>query len=69
MDDIEPPEGEMIVAVAAGITGVPLYLTRDSAGCYLSFEHTHPPAELIIAGGRWEWQQAMRAYWLNMAPQ
>lgn len=68
MGDVDLPDGEMVVAVSAAIAGVPLYLTRDPESRHLSFEHTHPPAEMIVGGGRMEWQRSMKSYWLARVP-
>ena len=70
ISDIRPDAGELVVAVSKDITGIPLYLTHTEDFGQMSFEHTHPPSELVVFGGEQErrgYQAAMKRYWIEEA--
>lgn len=62
---MEVEEGEMVVAVSPDLTGIPLYLTHTLDFSQMSFEHTHPPSELLVFGDRAESQRHMKTWWLT----
>lgn len=67
VDDIVVDPTDMVVAVSGDITGVPLYLTHTKDFSQLSFEHTHPPVEYLVFGARWQFQRAMKDWWIKEA--
>jgi hypothetical protein len=67
LSDIDPVSGELVLAVSRDLTGIPLYLSYTSNFSQLSFEHTHPPAELVVFGDRNSYQKDMKYYWLTEA--
>jgi hypothetical protein len=64
MDDIEVAPGGVLVTVSPDLTGVPLYLTHTRDFRQMSFEHTHPPSELMVFGARNEVQRDIKSWWL-----
>ena len=64
LSDIDPIDGEIVLGISRDMTGIPLYLSHNSNFTQLSFEHTHPPAELVVFGDRDGYQRAMKNYWL-----
>jgi len=59
---------ELIALSSTGISGIPVYLTRDRSNRFLSLEHTHPPAELTTFGNpedRFAVVARMRDQWLE----
>ena len=67
LSDIDPVAGELVIAVSRDLTGIPLYLSYTPNFDQLSFEHTHPPAELTVFGDRNSYQKSMKSYWLTEA--
>ncbi len=65
--DVKPDPGDFVVAVSRDISGVPLYLTHTDDFTELSFEHTHPPVELVVFGDRAAYQRAIKGYWIEEA--
>lgn len=52
-----------------GMAAIPLYFSRTSDGAFLSLEHTHPPASLVVHGKRWEAQKLLKNRWFaKVAP-
>lgn len=49
--------------ICRGMAGIPLYFSRTSDGSFLSLEHTHPPASLVVHGKRWEAQRLFKSRW------
>lgn len=48
-----------------GMAGIPLYFSRTTDGAYLSLEHTHPPASMVLHGQRFEVQKRIKTRWLE----
>ncbi len=67
LSDINPVSGELVLAVSRDITGIPLYLSHMENFTQLSFEHTHPPVELVVFGKRDLYQKKMKSFWLTEA--
>lgn len=49
--------------ICRGMAAIPLYFSRTSDGAFLSLEHTHPPASLVVHGKRWEAQKLLKNRW------
>ncbi len=56
---------ELLCIFSRDMTGIPLYISHDSALRELSLEHSHPPAELVIFGNRNKIQGHMKNWWLE----
>lgn len=55
--------------ICRGMAAIPLYFSRTSDGEFLSLEHTHPPASLVVHGKRWEAQKLLKKRWFaKVAP-
>lgn len=48
-----------------GMAGVTLYFSCTGDGRFLSLEHTHPPASMVLHGQRFEMQRQIRNRWLE----
>jgi hypothetical protein len=46
---------------------IPLYFSTTLDGEYLSLEHTHPPASLVVHGQRWLAQKSLKKRWFEKA--
>ncbi len=46
--------------VVNGITGIPVYVSKDIESGFLSFEHSHPPIEFLVFGGARTRQEIVR---------
>jgi len=55
--------GDLPLFVCRGMAAIPLYLSSAADGAYLSLEHTHPPASLVVHGRRWEAQKLLKTRW------
>jgi hypothetical protein len=49
--------------ICRGMAAIPLYFSRTAGGAFLSLEHTHPPASLVVHGKRWEAQKMLKNRW------
>ena len=47
------------------MAAIPLYFSRTADGAFLSLEHTHPPASLVVHGKRWEAQKMLKNRWFG----
>lgn len=56
---------ELPLFICRGMAGIPLYFSRTVDGNYLSMEHTHPPASMVLHGQRFEVQKQMKTRWLE----
>ena len=55
--------------ICRGMAGIPLYISRTLDGEYLSMEHTHPPASMVVHGERWEVQKFLKNRWFSKVKQ
>jgi len=55
--------GDLPMFICRGMAAIPLYLSSAMEGAYLSLEHTHPPASLVVHGRRWEAQKLLKSRW------
>jgi hypothetical protein len=49
--------------ICRGMAAIPLYFSRTADGAFLSLEHTHPPASLVVHGKRGEAQKMLKNRW------
>jgi len=56
---------DLPLIVCKGMSAIPLYFSRTEDGEFLSLEHTHPPASLVVHGKRWEAQKFLKNLWFN----
>lgn len=56
---------DLPVFICRGLAGIPLYFSRTADGVYLSLEHTHPPASMVVHGRRWEAQKMLKNLWFK----
>jgi hypothetical protein len=49
----------------SGMSGIPLYFSTTMDGRFLSLEHSHPPASLVIHGSRSDAQRLIKGRWLS----
>lgn len=57
--------GELPVFICRGLAGIPLYFSRTVDNVYLSLEHTHPPASMVVLGRRWDAQKMLKNIWFK----
>jgi hypothetical protein len=63
--DFEP--GDLPLFICRGMAAIPLYFSSAMEGAYLSLEHTHPSASLVVHGRRWEAQKLLKNRWFARA--
>jgi hypothetical protein len=59
--------GNLPLFICRGMAAIPLYFSSAMEGAYLSLEHTHPPASLVVHGRRWEAQKLLKNRWFAKA--
>jgi len=57
-------ENTLVYISCRQMSGIPLFLSFSSNRKFLSLEHTHPPASLVIHGNRRRAQQLLKQQWL-----
>lgn len=60
-------DGDLPLFICRGMSGVPLYFSCTENRHYLSLEHTHPPASLVLHGQRWQAQKLLKQIWFAKA--
>jgi hypothetical protein len=63
LDSLDFGVSDLPIFICRGMAAIPLYLSTMNGGTYLSLEHTHPPASLVIHGRRWEAQKILKSCW------
>jgi hypothetical protein len=61
--DFEPTD--LPIFTCLDLIGIPLILTVSDDGHYLSLEHTHPPASLVVHGPRRKLQSHLKRNWFS----
>jgi hypothetical protein len=62
-------EDDLPLFICREMAFIPLYFSKTLNGAYLSLEHTHPPASLVVHGKRWEAQKFLKRRWFERASQ
>ena len=62
---LDVSDKEPIVVTAIGTSGIPIFFSHDKDFKYMSFEHTHPPMEMLFLGQRYKHQRNMKNWWLK----
>jgi hypothetical protein len=63
LDGLGFEPGDLPLFICRGMASIPLYFSSYGDGAYLSLEHTHPPASLVVHGRRWEAQKILKTRW------
>jgi hypothetical protein len=63
LDDLGFGSCDLPLFVCRSMASIPLYLSSAGDGAYLSLEHTHPPASLVVHGRRSEAQKLLKTRW------
>ena len=53
------------VVICREMAAIPLYFSCANQGEFLSLEHTHPPASLVVHGNYFSAQKYLKEYWLS----
>lgn len=51
--------------ICRSMAGIPLYFSCTTDAHFLSLEHTHPPASMVLHGQRFEVQKQLKNRWLE----
>jgi hypothetical protein len=65
LKDLGSENNDPIIVTSTHTVGIPLFLTHDSEFKYMSFEHTHPPSEMVFLGQPSLHQQNMKKWWFQ----
>lgn len=65
LNDLGFGPGDLPLFICRGMAAIPLYFSSAMDGAYLSLEHTHPPASLVVHGRRWEAQKLLKKRWFD----
>jgi hypothetical protein len=63
LDELGFEHSDLPLFICRGMAAIPLYFSSAMDGAYLSLEHTHPPASLVVHGRRWEAQKILKNRW------
>jgi hypothetical protein len=63
LDDFGFDREDLPIITCKNMAGIPLYFSKTIDGTFLSLEHTHPPASLVIHGERWKVQKMLKKEW------
>ncbi len=62
---LEIPQNTLVLAISKTIAGIPIYFSHTEDKKCLSFEHTHPPASLVVFGDPLYFQRKLKDAWLQ----
>lgn len=65
LDKLGFKQDDLPIFICRGMAAIPLYFSYARNGSYLSLEHTHPPASLVVHGKRWEAQKLLKQRWFE----
>jgi len=65
LDDCGFSKNDLPVVISREMSGIPLYFSCANQGEFLSLEHTHPPASLVVHGDRFAAQRHLKNYWFS----
>ena len=63
LDGLNFEPSDLPLFICRNMTAIPLYFSSSMDGAFLSLEHTHPPASLVVHGRRWEAQKLLKNRW------
>ena len=63
LDGLTFAPSDLPLFICRNMTAIPLYFSSSMDGAFLSLEHTHPPASLVVHGRRWEAQKLLKNRW------
>jgi hypothetical protein len=63
LDGLNFEPSHLPLLISRNMTAIPLYFSSSMDGAFLSLEHTHPPASLVVHGRRWEAQKLLKNRW------
>ena len=65
LDDCGFLKNDLPVVISREMAAIPLYFSCANQGKFLSLEHTHPPASLVVHGHRFGVQKNLKDYWFS----
>jgi len=65
LDDCGFSKNDLPVVICKEMAAIPLYFSCVNDGEFLSLEHTHPPASLVVHGARFGAQKYLKDYWFS----
>jgi|SaaInlLV_10m_DNA_3_1039740.scaffolds.fasta_scaffold16138_2 hypothetical protein len=65
LDDCGFSKNDLPVVICREMAAIPLYFSCANQGEFLSLEHTHPPASLVVHGARFGAQKHLKDYWFS----
>ena len=65
LDSVCMPMDTPLLILSHSIAGIPIYFSHSTDGKHLSFEHTHPPASLVVFGEPLYFQHKFKDFWLK----
>jgi hypothetical protein len=65
LDSLGFDKDSLPVVICRTMAAIPLYFSCANKGKFLSLEHTHPPASLVVHGNRFAAQKYLKDYWFS----
>jgi hypothetical protein len=65
LDDLGFSHVDLPVIICKGMSGIPLYFSKNRDNSFLSLEHSHPPVSFVVHGNRWNAQKLLKEKWFS----
>jgi hypothetical protein len=65
LDNLGFNKASLPVVICRDMAFIPLYFSISENGDFLSLEHTHPPASIVVHGQRFGVQKYLKEYWFS----
>ena len=65
LDDFGFNKQSLPIVTCNDMAAIPLYFSCANKGEFLSLEHTHPPASLVVHGNRFGVQKHLKQFWFR----
>lgn len=66
LDNLGFTDNDLVVNISRDMCAIPIYFTITDDGRYMSLEHTHPPASMVVHGNRWAAQKLLKQAWFEL---
>jgi len=65
LSGMDVPSDTILLAICGTMSGIPAFFSHNRDGTQMSFEHTHPPASLVVFGDPVHFQKNLKQQWLT----
>lgn len=65
LEGLDIPQDTIVLAICGSMSGIPIFFSATPDGREMSFEHTHPPASMVVFGNAGHFQKELKSFWLT----